>query len=426
MTDNYMLKWGLGWIDFSEEDKGKVMKVIEMLQTPGTVDELGVGVIRNSLSDAMFNGITTIQTRAKYFFIIPWILQSYIVEKVKNKTSLKYLYDEETRIMNELTWAQEDPTNQGIIGYTVALENERYAIPQRRWKQVERKPSTIYWNGLRTFGFINSQLSLSNLLKLIDKNEINIDNIGYVNGDDENGDDKETGWKDAVYFNIPYKPNWQKELCIDLNNEEASYLKHRIIDTQKDTLLAQILQNDERIKQFLKAENFESMTYSPFINDLKPETQQVLKVALHFWKILFGAHIRYNVMLQERHGSENKKIEFENKWVQWKNEMENFNWNDFDQELMWQITRKHSKVKPRTIEFINNWIEGVKEPKPTSYLDKIVEKQEKNNKEARAKLSSSNDEQYGSWTGIDEMEYRFKNVQQIIKDIAQGVGIIYD
>ncbi len=84
-----------------------------------------LGLSETPLSDAMFNGITTIQTRAKYFFIVPWILQSYIVEKIKNKTPLEYLFDEETRIMNELTWAMDDPAKQGIIGYTVAQENRK-------------------------------------------------------------------------------------------------------------------------------------------------------------------------------------------------------------------------------------------------------------------------------------------------------------
>ncbi|MBK7446214.1 MAG: hypothetical protein IPJ45_09360 [Ignavibacteria bacterium] len=37
---------GLGWIDFSDSDKQKVLKVIELLKPDGTVDELGVGVVR--------------------------------------------------------------------------------------------------------------------------------------------------------------------------------------------------------------------------------------------------------------------------------------------------------------------------------------------------------------------------------------------
>ncbi len=57
----------IGWIDFSSEHREKVRKVIDLLSAPGVVDELGIGVIRDSFADQMFPGLLTFQTRAKYF-----------------------------------------------------------------------------------------------------------------------------------------------------------------------------------------------------------------------------------------------------------------------------------------------------------------------------------------------------------------------
>ena len=37
----------LGWIDFSREDRKKVLDVINLLQEPGAVDEIGIGLIRD-------------------------------------------------------------------------------------------------------------------------------------------------------------------------------------------------------------------------------------------------------------------------------------------------------------------------------------------------------------------------------------------
>ena len=68
---------GLGWIDFSPEHRDKVASVIDMLKPEGRVDELGIGIIRNALSNALFPGTSTIQTRAKYFLIIPRIFKDY-------------------------------------------------------------------------------------------------------------------------------------------------------------------------------------------------------------------------------------------------------------------------------------------------------------------------------------------------------------
>ena len=61
----------LGWIDFSSEHRDRVKTVLDLLATPGVVDELGIGIIRDAFSDMFFPGITTIQTRAKYFIVIP-------------------------------------------------------------------------------------------------------------------------------------------------------------------------------------------------------------------------------------------------------------------------------------------------------------------------------------------------------------------
>ena len=38
----------LGWIDFSKEEREKVLDVINLLSEDGAVDELGIGIIRDS------------------------------------------------------------------------------------------------------------------------------------------------------------------------------------------------------------------------------------------------------------------------------------------------------------------------------------------------------------------------------------------
>lgn len=46
-----------------------------MQNEPGTLDELGIGSIRDTFSDELFPGTSTIQTRARYFLFVPWIMQ---------------------------------------------------------------------------------------------------------------------------------------------------------------------------------------------------------------------------------------------------------------------------------------------------------------------------------------------------------------
>lgn len=61
----------LGWVDFSSEDRTRVQEVLALLKQPGTLDELGIGQVRDAFSDLLFPGFSTIQTRARYFLAVP-------------------------------------------------------------------------------------------------------------------------------------------------------------------------------------------------------------------------------------------------------------------------------------------------------------------------------------------------------------------
>src|SRR5439155_26616412 len=63
----------LAWLDFSESDRQKALDVIDMFREKGTVDELGLGTVRDALADLLFPGRSTIMTRARYCLFIPWV-----------------------------------------------------------------------------------------------------------------------------------------------------------------------------------------------------------------------------------------------------------------------------------------------------------------------------------------------------------------
>ena len=55
----------IGFIDFSKEERNKILATLKLLGTQTALDELGIGVIRDAYADILFPGISTIQTRAK-------------------------------------------------------------------------------------------------------------------------------------------------------------------------------------------------------------------------------------------------------------------------------------------------------------------------------------------------------------------------
>ncbi len=65
----------IGFVDFSKEERNKVLATLKLLSTQTALDELGIGTIRDAYSDILFPGISTIQTRAKYFVLIPYLFE---------------------------------------------------------------------------------------------------------------------------------------------------------------------------------------------------------------------------------------------------------------------------------------------------------------------------------------------------------------
>ena len=63
------------WLDYDEREAQRMREVLSAFDDKETIDSLGLGVIRDSISDQLFPGISTIQTRARYFLFIPWICQ---------------------------------------------------------------------------------------------------------------------------------------------------------------------------------------------------------------------------------------------------------------------------------------------------------------------------------------------------------------
>ncbi len=61
------LKSSLSWIDNDKEARGKVLELLSHFNEKDSRDELGIGSIRDRISDLLFPGTSTIQTRLRYF-----------------------------------------------------------------------------------------------------------------------------------------------------------------------------------------------------------------------------------------------------------------------------------------------------------------------------------------------------------------------
>lgn len=409
----------IGWVDFSSEHRERVKSVIDLLSTPGVIDELGIGVIRDSFSDSLFPGISTIQTRAKYFLTVPRIFKDY--EKLpanqrRRRRLADYLNEHENLCMAAMVANHEDDPQGGIIG-------ESFADAQG---EVQRKPSSVYWTGLRQFGLIQTKLALQAFCRKFANPDQPLQDL--VQGSDKTtGDDPDAAEQANATISGPaYDEDWIKTLTVHLSKEEASFLSSQIAARVPRSLLGQILLDPEVRMAFLNLPedwNFTTLAdEAPFLTQLPDPLQRIIAAARDFWQLMHGAHIRYNCLLQERHGNNELRAEFEARWSDWRTNLQSFKWDRWETGFLWELTKLHHRtVREHTIQFVESWIDGSRAAADTRFLDELVTRQERFNKKSRARLHPTTNESVGKWIGIDDLNYRLNVARTIVNDIQVGL-----
>ena len=56
----------LSWLHLTAADRDKIWRVFDLFNEHGTVDELGLGSLRDTLPNALFPGNSVLHTRLRY------------------------------------------------------------------------------------------------------------------------------------------------------------------------------------------------------------------------------------------------------------------------------------------------------------------------------------------------------------------------
>jgi len=411
----------VGWIDFSSEHRDKVRTVIDLLKKQGVVDELGIGVIRNTFADRLFPGVSTIQTRAKYFTLTAVLIQDYLRQPEPNKekqTLEEYLAQREKlcRIKLAKRYGGQGEA-RGIIGITFGERSDR---------NIQRPPSSVYWNGLKTFGIIRTRLSLAEFSRIASGRR-SLKSILEETGRNK-GDDHDADLSNGPRVRVPTidEQYWDNP-SITLSAGEAEFLRQHITASVPDTMLGQILLDRQASSQLLKlprSATFSEFAELPFIRHLKSEDlRQALHYARDFWVILEGAHIRYNCLLQARFGTPEARAQRDEDWKNWRERIGSFNWSAWDTNYVWRLVDLHdSRVQSATRAFVEGWIAQSRDAcHDLPACDRLVINQELANKRNRARLRrGAKDERVTEWIGLSELDYRFPQVRTLVEDIQRG------
>ena len=282
----------LGWIDFSKTERSKVLSVLDMLSENATLDELGIAPIRDGFSNLFFPGTSTIQTRAKYFFIVPYALKDLELGPEINPNRALIALNAKERACGE-QFLLQNADEIGVIG--------KRSLASGRW--VKRTPADIYWAGLRRYGiFIGGNLSLGEYLRAmcaVNGQKDTLKKLSNRNDSAEESERDDDGAGDVRgmhFWRMPlYTPDWFRTMEMELTPAESSYLKEQILLCCPDSMMAYILKNNMR--QVSALTSFQEI--ADIISLFPPEMQDDYNLALAFSDFIYAVRTVYNIIVSE-------------------------------------------------------------------------------------------------------------------------------
>ena len=403
----------IGWVDFSSTDREKVSQVLAMLQEPGTLDELGIGQIRDAFADLLFPGFSTIQTRAKYFITVPRIIRDYMEldARTQRRTSLRDYLESQENELARLLVDRHGPTESGIIGSEMVGSEQG----------VARKPSSVYWNGLRQFGIVNTAKSLAEFSREVGQAQ----SVPRATGHEEDDSDA-LSHRSVVHLDV-FESGWMNDVSIHLSQSEAQFLIDKLTHTTaiRNSVVSQFLIHS--LAEELVGNSGEALTFPELVAwvkgraDVSAPCRHALELAEEFSDAIRGAHIRFNILIARNSGNAALKAEREelfSEWLEQARERNLFSASSVDDWLQ-AATAGGARINLNACEFLRQWHEAIFQNQPVNSLDRLVESRAQKNKGRRSVLLKNLGEA-PNWQGMDSLSYRWPTAKTILRDVVQG------
>ena len=287
----------LSWLDSSEHERRSVMELVSALNEPGTLDELGIGTIRDTIADTLFPGTSTIQTRARYFLFIPWIL------KMVEEGSPQGAEDRARRLQMQLRDAlvrAHGPNEPGVIGIAAGAALQRW-------------PIDIYWLGMARWGIRRYPGSITSYFASLGRRS-QLHLLGRALEEPVEGRRDEAA--EGVRGNwaiIPPPDGFPEVASFVVSPDEARFLRERVVLSHPDSLLAHILQTGVGVDVYSAAYPWDH----PTAHTAPPSVRNWLNDARLLSLVHQGAVLLYNLMLARKLDDEDNIDEFSARLATW-------------------------------------------------------------------------------------------------------------
>ena len=399
----------LGWLDSSEQERRAVLELVSALNEPGTLDETGIGTVRDTIADTLFPGTSTIQTRARYFLFIPWIL------KMVEGGSPRHAEEKVRRLQLQLCDAlvRTHGTDPGVIG-------------RQAGAALQRWPLSIYWLGLVKWGICRHPGSGQSYFEN-QRQPSTWHQVGRALEDPVEGrrDEAIDGVR-GNWASIPEPPpGFPEDASFTLTPEEGRYLCERVVLTHPQSYLAHILQAGT-VGDSTKAKY---PWDHPAASTVPGSVRAWLRDARIFSEVHQGAALLYNLMLAQALEHEDGIERYSNGLTEWSEAvaLAEPDLKRWDRGSMWRrLLGVNPRLRSRTWEFVDRWYGLAATPVGVPIWEsrearRLIRDREHALKGGRARLTyaEARDRRRGYPTSA-RLEFRWTQVRRITSDILSA------
>jgi hypothetical protein len=400
------------WLDYSAQERKSMLEIVDLFREKGTVDELGLGVIRDAFADRFFPGTSTLQSRARYWLFVPWIYRQLEAERTPSAKADERARQLQAGLVRALEAGGE---SQGVIG-----------IEAR--DKVLRPPAALYWAGLERYGIRLVRGSIGRYHASLDRYYVAM-GVRRSEGDEtEVVDSGPRNWHPG----LPAAPSdFRDRAAFKLSWVEADYLRERFVTGAPDSFLAWSLTRLTRV------DKVEYLWDHPQLDTAPSELRQVVEMARRFSLLMYGAVVVYNLAIAERAqeegiGDGSRVGQYRDLYAAWVRvraapDLEAL--QGWDQRDLWlTIERLAPGRVQRTKAFAEAWIRRVLESPADAADDPLVRSsiatRERQLKGSLARLYDRRAlERWSGQSGVGQLSYRWNEGSTLLRDIGEGLRL---
>lgn len=386
-----------GWLDTDNEQRRKMLEVVDLFKEEGTVDELGVGSIRDAFADALFPGTSVLQTRLRYVLFIPWLMQQ-ATHGNRSATEMSARFRElELQLIYALG---EGGEKLGVIGNTARAK-------------LKRMPSSMYWAAMGTWNIRNCDLSPEAYFR----RQYEYRRLASRTARADDPEARDFLPNNDLDPHLPTPPvGWLGSVTFDLRSEEEQYLSDTISASAPDSMLGWLIRNRPR--------NAAAYVWElDNLNDAPAQLQDLIDHARRFHTVIYGAAVLYNLMLARKREHEELVAEYEAELPLWRDELQRTNaLVDWSRSDWWATVRRcNPRVRQATVNFVNAWIDLAHSDldlanDPTAI--KLINARERQIKGGRARLvNQAALDRWSGRSGLSRLDYRWSVARRHLQDL---------